>query len=128
MSPTGPIDRNVNGTSAEASRRVDRRLSAIRPMARRGLSRTEAALYVGIGVTKFDALVEQGRMPKPKRIDSRRIWDIFELDLAFDELQARMVRQMRPGMTLMPRKLPPFVERWHDRHRRVRVYFRRGKG
>ena len=86
MSPTGPIDRNVNGTSAEASRRVDRRLSAIRPMARRGLSRTEAALYVGIGVTKFDALVEQGRMPKPKRIDSRRVWDIFELDLAFDEL------------------------------------------
>jgi len=66
--------------------RVDRRLSAIRLVARRGLSRTEAALYVGVGVTKFDELVEQGRMPKPKRIDRRRIWDIFELDLAFDEL------------------------------------------
>jgi len=35
---------------------------------------------------------------------------------------------MRAGMTLMPRKLPPFVECWRDRHRRVRVYFRRGKG
>ena len=28
----------------------------------------------------------------------------------------------------MPRKLPPFVECWRDRHGRVRVYFRRGKG
>ena len=28
----------------------------------------------------------------------------------------------------MPRKLPPFVERWRDRHKKVRLYFRRGKG
>ena len=28
----------------------------------------------------------------------------------------------------MVRKLPPFVERWRDRHGRVRVYFRKGKG
>jgi integrase len=28
----------------------------------------------------------------------------------------------------MPRKLPPFVERWRDRHGKPRVYFRRGKG
>ena len=28
----------------------------------------------------------------------------------------------------MPRKLPPFVERWRDRHGKVRLYFRRGKG
>ena len=28
----------------------------------------------------------------------------------------------------MPRKLPPFVECWRDRHGKVRVYFRRGKG
>ena len=28
----------------------------------------------------------------------------------------------------MPRKLPPFVECWRDRHKRVRVYFRKGKG
>jgi integrase len=28
----------------------------------------------------------------------------------------------------MPRKLPPFVECWRDRHGRVRVYFRKGKG
>jgi enterobacteria phage integrase len=28
----------------------------------------------------------------------------------------------------MPRRLPPFVECWRDRHGKVRVYFRRGKG
>lgn len=28
----------------------------------------------------------------------------------------------------MPRSLPPYCERWRDRHGKVRVYFRRGKG
>jgi integrase len=28
----------------------------------------------------------------------------------------------------MPRKRPPFVELWRDRHGKVRVYFRKGKG
>ncbi len=28
----------------------------------------------------------------------------------------------------MPRKLPPFVECWRDRHKKLRVYFRKGKG
>jgi enterobacteria phage integrase len=28
----------------------------------------------------------------------------------------------------MPRKLPPFVECWRDRHGKVRVYFRRARG
>jgi integrase len=28
----------------------------------------------------------------------------------------------------MPRKLPPFVELWRDRHGKVRVYFRKAKG
>ena len=28
----------------------------------------------------------------------------------------------------MPRKLPPFVERWRDRHGKMRHYFRKGKG
>jgi integrase len=28
----------------------------------------------------------------------------------------------------MPRKLPLFVERWRDRHGKLRVYFRRGRG
>lgn len=53
---------------------------------RRGLKREEAALYVGLGATKFMALVEDGRMPRPKRIDGRVVWDIRSLDLAFDSL------------------------------------------
>lgn len=53
---------------------------------RRGLSRIEAAAYVGIGSTKFDELVEAGRMPGPKKIDGRKVWDRFALDAAFDAL------------------------------------------
>ena len=28
----------------------------------------------------------------------------------------------------MPRKLPPYVERWPDRHGKIRIYYRRAKG
>jgi len=53
---------------------------------RRGLRRVEAAAYVGIGATKFDQMVADGRMPKPKRIDGAAVWDLAQLDLAFDAL------------------------------------------
>jgi excisionase family DNA binding protein len=53
---------------------------------RRGLSRIEAAIYVGVGLTKFDELVAEGRMPGPRLIDGRKVWDIRRLDLAFDDL------------------------------------------
>lgn len=52
----------------------------------RGLSREEAARYVGFGSTKFDQLVQDGRMPKGKRVDGRVVWDRFALDLAFNNL------------------------------------------
>src|ERR1700722_17874187 len=32
------------------------------------------------------------------------------------------------GVMSMPRKLPPFVERWRDRHGKIRVYFRKERG
>jgi predicted DNA-binding transcriptional regulator AlpA len=63
-----------------------RALSESRPVPRRGLSRNEAAMYVGISAAKFDELVADGRMPAPVRIDSRKVWDIRALDLAFDAL------------------------------------------
>ena len=53
---------------------------------RRGLHRDESAAYVGIGPSKFDAMVADGRMPKPKQIDGRRVWDVRALDHAFDLL------------------------------------------
>lgn len=60
--------------------------SRSRPIPRRGLSRIEAAMYLGISPTKFDALVVDGRMPRPRVIDSRKVWDVQELDAAFDDL------------------------------------------
>ena len=61
-------------------------LSSVRPIPRRGLSRDEAAMYIGISATKFDELVRDGRMPGPKRIDGRKGWDVRNLDVAFDAL------------------------------------------
>ena len=52
----------------------------------RGLSRVQAAEYIGVSPTKFDELVGDGRMPKPKRVDARRLWDTRALDRAFDRL------------------------------------------
>ena len=54
---------------------------------RRGLNRVEAAIYVGVSASKFDQMVADRRMPKPKKIDCRKVWDMRALDLAFDELE-----------------------------------------
>ncbi len=53
---------------------------------RRGLSRVEAAEYIGVSPTLFDTLVKAKQMPKPVRAMSRVIWDIRALDDAFTEL------------------------------------------
>jgi predicted DNA-binding transcriptional regulator AlpA len=58
-------------------------VSHVRP---RCLSREEAARYVGVGTTKFDELVGDGRMPKPFKVDGRVLWDIHRLDAAVDAL------------------------------------------
>jgi len=62
-------------------------VSAVTTPPRRGLSREEAARYVGVGATKFDELVKDGRMPKPLKIDNRVIFDIRDLDEAMDRLK-----------------------------------------
>ena len=49
----------------------------------RGLSRVQSATYVGVSPSKFDDMVNDGRMPKPKRIDARTVWDRQQLDEAF---------------------------------------------
>lgn len=51
----------------------------------RGLSRAQAASFIGVSTTYFDSLVKAGHMPKPKRFGSRVIWDIRALDDAFSE-------------------------------------------
>jgi predicted DNA-binding transcriptional regulator AlpA len=86
MSRPARIPDTGHRTPAVAQCPSERRLSVMRPIPRRGLSRTEAAIFVGVGETKFDELVATGRMPKPKRIDNRRVWDMHALDQAFDLL------------------------------------------
>ena len=55
-------------------------------LAPRGLSLSEAAAYIGVGATKFNEMVNDARMPKPKRIDGRNVWDRLKLDAAFANL------------------------------------------
>ena len=51
-----------------------------------GLSRAEAAAYVGVSIDKFDEMVKDGRMPKPKTIDARRVWARSTVEKFFAEL------------------------------------------
>lgn len=61
-------------------------MNAAPTYAPRGLNREEAARYVGVGSTKFDEMVADGRMPKPKRVDGRVVWDRIRVDAAFTDL------------------------------------------
>lgn len=51
----------------------------------RGLRAPDAAAYIGVSTTKFLELVDQGKMPAPKRDGGIVVWDRDALDLAFDE-------------------------------------------
>jgi predicted DNA-binding transcriptional regulator AlpA len=52
----------------------------------RGLSRVQAAAYIGVSPSLFDEMVKDGRMPKPVRINARTVWDRLQLDEAFAAL------------------------------------------
>ncbi|MFC3227382.1 helix-turn-helix transcriptional regulator [Marinibaculum pumilum] len=51
-----------------------------------GLDRTQAATYLGVGVTTFDEMVGDGRMPPPREIGRRRLWPRPLLEAAFLQL------------------------------------------
>jgi predicted DNA-binding transcriptional regulator AlpA len=55
----------------------------------RGLNRVKSAAYVGVSPALFDEMVRDGRMPPPKRINSRLVWDRKQLDEAFEALPDR---------------------------------------
>ncbi|GEP59506.1 hypothetical protein [Reyranella soli] len=42
---------------------------------------------LGVGVTAFDRLIAEGRMPKPKPVGERVIWDRLKLDDTFSDLE-----------------------------------------
>lgn len=62
------------------------RIIAIPPAQRLGLSREQAAEYIGVSPDKFDDMVGDGRMPKPKNVDRRKIWDRLAVEKAFRAL------------------------------------------
>jgi len=68
-------------------------LSKIRAtsLPRRGLSREEAAIYLGISTTTFDQMRANGLIAPPKIIVGRKLWDIRDLDMAFDALPSENV-------------------------------------
>jgi len=68
---------------------MTRTLSETRPVPRRGLSREESAMYIGVSPSLFDKMVADRRMPGPKLVNSRTIWDRWALDLAFESLPDR---------------------------------------
>lgn len=51
-----------------------------------GLRREEAAAYINVSARKFDAMVDDGRMPKPKMVDGIKVWSRLSLDRAFAAL------------------------------------------
>ena len=51
-----------------------------------GLDRLQASAAIGVSATTFDALVSQKTMPTPRLINSRKVWDVDELRIAFKSL------------------------------------------
>jgi hypothetical protein len=75
---------------------MSRALSKIRAtsLPRRGLSREEAAMYLGIGAGTFDEMRARGQIEPPRLIKGRKLWDIRDLDMAFEALP----REDAPGI------------------------------
>lgn len=51
-----------------------------------GLSREVAAAFIDVSPSKFDQMVQDGRMPKPKQVDARRVWSRIAVEKAFAAL------------------------------------------
>jgi predicted DNA-binding transcriptional regulator AlpA len=65
----------------EIDRRFRPRLSSLPPgCLPLGLSRVQAAEYVGVSPTTFDLMVKEGSMPLARRIRSRKVWLRHEVD------------------------------------------------
>ena len=78
-------------------------------------------------------------MPQPRMVDGRRVYDRELAHAAFKHLptangrrniddRRAIARQQHGRTSTMPRKLPPFVECWRDRHGKMRAYYRRDHG
>ena len=63
---------------------------------KRGLSRVDAAGYVGVGVSLFDMMVADGVMPAPWKYRGRLIWDKTRVDQALDGLSTEVEPPVAP--------------------------------
>ncbi|MBN8976326.1 MAG: hypothetical protein J0I08_07600 [Rhizobiales bacterium] len=82
---------SVTNASARDKRRGDILPLSLPPI---GLSREISAAYIGVGTTLFDEMVADGRMPGPRVINGRTVWDQEELYAAFKALPHRGVTQV----------------------------------
>jgi len=66
---------------------MSRGVSALPPtLAPRFVNREQAAAYLCVSPPKFDQMVKDGRMPRPRCIDRRRVWCVRELDAKADAI------------------------------------------
>jgi predicted DNA-binding transcriptional regulator AlpA len=54
-----------------------------------GISREQAAAFIGIGESLFDRLVAARKMPEPRMVGGRLIWDVAEVATAFRAIPHR---------------------------------------
>lgn len=61
-------------------------MNAPRAIAKRMLSRAEAAAYCGVSPSTFDKMVKDGLIPSPLKIYARNLFDLHKLDAALNAL------------------------------------------
>ena len=67
------------------------------PFEKLGLSRLEAAGFIGVTPTAFDVLVREGDMPPARRVGTVDRWDRRQIEAAFSNMpQADAVRAHNP--------------------------------
>ncbi|MHB0768173.1 helix-turn-helix transcriptional regulator [Bradyrhizobium sp. 1.29L] len=93
----------------------------------RGMSRDEAARYVGVSTTTFDRMVQAGWMPRPKRVFSRLIWDRLQLDAAFTDLSEQQANPLDRIFTTSPGPKLSATELSHAALEQAREALRRGE-
>jgi hypothetical protein len=89
----GAISLNAVGEVTAMTRRSEGALHSFAP---RGMRRPAAAYYIGVSPTKFDEMVNDGRMPPPKVADGCVVWDRTLLDIHFEALPDRQAESGNP--------------------------------
>jgi hypothetical protein len=74
----------------------------------------------------FDLMVKDGRMPDPKWIDGRVVWDRNRVEAYWADLPDEDSNENNPlDRYLMPQRLPEYCVEDRDRHGNIRIYFKK---